>query len=152
MKEKGTVQQLADVGGDIFYVKVKKSNLYQSMLFVDDSLIAGAGQGLFLRPDQHRTFYRKNTVMCFYSMVTLYNEQVLELPSSNYLMKVQKGYIDARKFESFNLGRFANQGGLPQALKCLVRDLQLWYNHHDKVLKEGGQHCNCIFVICMEAR
>ena len=46
-KEKSTVQQLAG----FFYVKVKKSNLYQSMLFDDDSLIAGAGQGLFLRPD-----------------------------------------------------------------------------------------------------
>ena len=124
MKEKGTVQQLAEVGGVFFYVKVKKSNLYQSMLFVDDSLIAGAGQGLFLRPDQHGTFYRKNTVMCFYSMLTFSNEQVLELPSSNYLMKVRKGYIDARKFESFNLGRLSNQGGLLQALKRLVRDLQ----------------------------
>ena len=51
MKEKGTVQQLAEVGGVFFYVKVKKSNLYQSMLIVDDSLIAGAGQGLFLRPE-----------------------------------------------------------------------------------------------------
>ena len=61
VKEKGTVQQLAEVGGVFFYVKVKKSNLYQSMLFVDDSLIAGAGQGLFLRPDQHGNFYRKNT-------------------------------------------------------------------------------------------
>ena len=96
-KEKSTVQQLADIGGVFFYVKVKKSNLYQSMLFVDDSLIAGAGQGLFLRPDQHGNFYRKNTVMCFYSMVTLSNEQVLELPSSNYLMKVRNGYIDATK-------------------------------------------------------
>ena len=38
----------------------------------------------------------------FYSMVTLSNEQVLELPSSNYLMKVRNGYTDARKFESFN--------------------------------------------------
>ena len=145
VKEKGTVQQLAEVGGVFFYVKVKKSNLYKSMLFVDDSLIAGAGQGLFLRPDQHGNFYRKNTVMCFYSMVTLSNEQVLELPSSNYLMKVCNGYTDARKFESFNLGRFANQGRLPQALKCLVRDLQLWYNHHDKVLKEDGQHCQLHF-------
>ena len=60
-------------------------------------------------------------------------------------MKVHKGYIDARKFESFNLGRFANQGGLLQALKRLVRDLQLWYNHHDKVLKEGGQYCQLHF-------
>ena len=145
VKEKGTVQQLAEVGGVFFYVKVKKSYFYQSMLFVDDSLIAGAGQGLFLRQDQHRTFYRKNTVMCFYSMVTLSNEQVLELPSSNYLMKVHKGYIDATKFESFNLGRFVNQGSLPQAFKCLVRDLQLWYNHHNKVLKEGGQHCQLHF-------
>ena len=88
------------------------------MLFDDDSLIAGAGQGVFLRPDQHGIFYRKNIVMCFYNMVTLSNEQVLELSSSNYLMKVRNGYIDARKFESFNLGRFANQGGLPPGLKA----------------------------------
>ena len=90
VKEKGTVQQLAEVGGVFFYVKVKKSNLY-------DSLIAGAGQGLFLRPDQYGTFYRKNTVMCFHSMVTLSNEQVLELPSSNYLMKVCKGLHRCQK-------------------------------------------------------
>ena len=32
--------------------------------YVDNSLIAGAGQGLFLRPDQQGTFYRKNTKMC----------------------------------------------------------------------------------------
>ena len=63
--------------------------------------------------DQHGTFYRKNTVMCFYSMVALSSEHVLELPSRNYLMKVCNGYIDARKFESFNLARFANQGPTP---------------------------------------
>ena len=83
--------------------------------------------------------------MCFYSMVTLSNEHVLELPSSNYLMKVCNSYIDARKFESFNLARFANQGSLPQALKRLVRHLQLWYNHHNKVLKEVRQHCKLHF-------
>ena len=145
VNEEGTAHRLAEVGGGSFYVKVKKSNLHQSMLFVDDSLIANAGQGLFLRPDQHGTFYRKNTVMCFYSRVTLSNEQVLQLPCRDYLMKVRNGYVDASKFEGFNLGRFANQGGLPQALKRLVIDLQLRYNRFDEVLKEANRHCQLHF-------
>ena len=145
VEEEGAVHRLAEVDGVCFYVKAKKSNLHQSMLFVDDSLIAGAGQGLFLRPEQHGTFFRRNTVMCFYSRVTLSDEQVLELPCRDYLMKVRNGYVDSSVFEGFNLGRFANQGGLPQALKHLMRDLQLRYNRYDEVLKEAGQHCQLHF-------
>ena len=38
------------------------------MLFVDDTLIADAGQGIFLKPSQHVTYY---------SRVTLSNEKIL---------------------------------------------------------------------------
>ena len=84
-------------------------------------------------------------MMCFYSRVTLSDEQVLELPCRDYLMKVCNDYMDSSIFEGFNLGRFTNQGGLPQALKRLMRDLQLRYNRYDEVLKETGQHCQLHF-------
>ncbi len=35
------------------------------------------------------------------------------------------GFVDAAVFDGFNVGRFANQGGLVQGLTCLASDLQL---------------------------
>ena len=61
----------------------------------------------------------------------------MQLPSCVYLMKVRNGYVHASIFKGFNLARFANEGGILQAWKHLVRDLQLKYNCHDKVLKEA---------------
>ena len=51
--------QLTKFCGCSFYMKVNTTNLNQSMLFIDDTLIAGAGQGLFLRPDQQGIFTQK---------------------------------------------------------------------------------------------
>ena len=106
------------------------------MLFVDDSLITNVGQELSLKPGQHGTYYRR---------VILSNREGSVTASCDYLMKVRNGYVHTSKFEGFNLTRFPNQGGVIQAWKLLVRDMQLKYNCHDKVLKEANRHCQFHF-------
>ena len=104
------------------------SNVHQCMVFIRKSTITGAGHGLFLRPSSRPMFFPKDTILCWYANRPLTDEECENMPNTDYTLEVSmRGSIvkvDASVFNGYNVGRFANQGGLFAGLKCLAEELR----------------------------
>ena len=126
-----------------------KDNLNQSMLFVSESVIPGAGFGLFLRPHQSGMFFKRNDSLCLYSSEFLSRQEANNLSNSDYLIEVRGNRsVDALHFNGKNLGRYVNQGGLQHGLESLVRLLDFYqFGAYGVVESAAEERCQLKFAV-----
>lgn len=111
-------KQYADYHSEVTIVN-QQTHLNEANLFVSVSTIPGAGLGLFIRPpvsSGDRTIPR-GTALCLYD----HPMDVADThPDSDYYLcrefSGRQWHYDAREVNGFNIGRYANQGGLLEGL------------------------------------
>ena len=104
---------------DNFYLRIVPCKLFwESRCFVAESTIPDAGRGLFLQP--HKETIEAGTHLCMYAEKSTTIEEIIASGSSRvYSMFTQKKklWFDGEKETGNNIGRFANQPGVLDALR-----------------------------------
>ena len=108
-----------------------------------------AQRGLFLRPGRFRI--PKGNTICSYQEKP---DEVDESLTSDYLFEVEGHggrpvYYQAATYDGQNIGRYINQGGLPEGLTemCLQSDVKTGHtSFSQKTVNETfAEHCNVVY-------
>ena len=103
-------------------------HLNEANIFILRSYIPGAGLGLFLRPTPPATgvplVIPKDRTICLYELQPT-RVPLDEIVCTDYLMEDtrQKLFFNPEVYDGANVGRFVNQGGLPEGVKKLCQSL-----------------------------
>lgn len=102
---------------DSFYFRIVECPLrHETLCFRGKSSIPGSGYGLFVKP--HDTKLGGGTHLCLYAEKSTTEDELAAAGSSRmYLVQSRHGLFDADQPTGNNLGRYANQRGIVEALR-----------------------------------
>lgn len=130
----------------------------ESHMRVNTSQIPSAGNGMFTRANPSgsrdeggRTIYIKaNTPLCVYSSETITQQEWAALENTDYVMQTSypsPTIFNAPTYNGTNIGRYVNQGGLPEAIRKMVEVSSRIFPAPDwKAVEETAEaHCNVVY-------
>ena len=134
------------IGSDICRITSQAGGSNEGHLMIRKSTIEGAGLGLFVHGAQSNLYIPDDKFLTYYSLRPLPRGH----PPSNpdYELAVNSFVFGADHYDGTNLGRYANQGGLDEAMRELASQSTLVnYTQPDwKVVDQVAErHCNARF-------